>query len=271
MVGTRSSGATSPLTLASGVLTANSPGLTITQTWNNAGVTFNPFLVNVTNTASAAASTLLDLQISSTSVFKVDATGVLDLRSPNTSLGFATGYSKHYIGSNSSRTQSSIMLDAWNILVSMRSGGILQWTNSATDADTTADTGLARVSAGLAEVNSGTAGTRRDLAVRGIVEPVQTASTSVNITAYGITTLNTTATKVAVIDAPVAGVRKSIILTLGSTSYKVTTGGTSVATFNGTGHILTFDAIGDAVILQGVDTTRYAILSNEGSVTAATV
>jgi hypothetical protein len=36
----QSSGAEAPLTLASGTITASEPALNITQTWNNAGVTF---------------------------------------------------------------------------------------------------------------------------------------------------------------------------------------------------------------------------------------
>lgn len=62
-------------TLASGTVTASAPPLTVTQTWNNAGVTFSGALVNITNTASAATSNLLDLQVGGTSVFNVNRAG----------------------------------------------------------------------------------------------------------------------------------------------------------------------------------------------------
>lgn len=68
------------VTIPAGTLTASKP-LTITQTWNNAGVTFNPLLVNVTDTASAAASLLADFQVAGTSKCKVDKAGTITLAS----------------------------------------------------------------------------------------------------------------------------------------------------------------------------------------------
>lgn len=62
-------------TIASGTITANAPGLTITQTWNNGAVTFTALKVNATDTLSAATSLLADLQIASASKFSVDKTG----------------------------------------------------------------------------------------------------------------------------------------------------------------------------------------------------
>lgn len=59
---------------ARGTITTSQP-ITITQTWNAGGVTFNALLVNVTNTASAAASTLIDLQAGGVSQFKVSRSG----------------------------------------------------------------------------------------------------------------------------------------------------------------------------------------------------
>lgn len=53
-----------------GTVTASTP-LSISQTWNSAGTTFNGLLLNVTDTASAAGSTLLDLQVGGTSICSV--------------------------------------------------------------------------------------------------------------------------------------------------------------------------------------------------------
>lgn len=47
----------------------------------------------------------------------------------------------------------------------LASGGIFRWSNSATDATTTKDTGIARASAGVVEVDNGTAGTLASLRV----------------------------------------------------------------------------------------------------------
>ena len=53
------SGASAPLTLASGTLTDPSTALTITQTWNDAADTFVAASIDITNTASADNSVLL--------------------------------------------------------------------------------------------------------------------------------------------------------------------------------------------------------------------
>ena len=51
------------LTITGATLTANAPILDLTQTWNNAAVTFTGAKLNITDTASNAASLLMDLQI----------------------------------------------------------------------------------------------------------------------------------------------------------------------------------------------------------------
>jgi hypothetical protein len=67
----------SALTITGGTQTASFPALSITQTWNNAGVTFTGAVVNITNTASAAASLLADLQVGSVSQFQVRKDGAI--------------------------------------------------------------------------------------------------------------------------------------------------------------------------------------------------
>jgi hypothetical protein len=65
------------LTVDAGTATTDVNALNITQTWNNAGVTFTGIKSNITNTASAAASLLLDLQVASASVFNIQRDGSL--------------------------------------------------------------------------------------------------------------------------------------------------------------------------------------------------
>ena len=62
-------------TLTGGTVTTSNPLLDMTQTWNDAGVTFTSLKLNVTNTASGASSILLDLQVGGSSKFKVDKSG----------------------------------------------------------------------------------------------------------------------------------------------------------------------------------------------------
>lgn len=63
--------------------------------------------------------------------------------------------------------------------VNQRAGSVLGWTSSGTNAATSADTGVARASAGVVEINNGTAGTLRDLSLRAIA-----ASGAVSATSY---------------------------------------------------------------------------------------
>ena len=62
------------LRLPLGTVTASTP-LSVTQTWNNAGVTFTGIQANITDTASAFGSLLMDLQVGGTSFFRVRKNG----------------------------------------------------------------------------------------------------------------------------------------------------------------------------------------------------
>jgi hypothetical protein len=61
--------------LGGGTITADDPVLDLTQTWNNAGVTFTGIKFNATITAGANASLLCDLRSGGTTQFKVDRYG----------------------------------------------------------------------------------------------------------------------------------------------------------------------------------------------------
>ena len=61
--------------IATGSITATTPALSMTQTWNNSSVTFTGVQFNATDTLSGASSLLLDLQVGGTSKWKVDKTG----------------------------------------------------------------------------------------------------------------------------------------------------------------------------------------------------
>ena len=63
---------------ASGTITADTPLISGTQTWNNSGVNFTAFKINVTQGASGsgASSNLMDLQVGGTSKAKIDKNGI---------------------------------------------------------------------------------------------------------------------------------------------------------------------------------------------------
>jgi hypothetical protein len=62
-------------TLSGATITADAPVLNMSQTWNNAAVTFTGLKYNATDTASNAASLLMDLQVGGTSQLRIDKTG----------------------------------------------------------------------------------------------------------------------------------------------------------------------------------------------------
>ena len=67
--GSGSGTASLPITGNGATVTASTPLIDGTQTWNNAATTFTAFKINATDTASNAASLLMDLQVGGTSVF----------------------------------------------------------------------------------------------------------------------------------------------------------------------------------------------------------
>lgn len=66
---------TTSATITGGTVTANTPPLDISQTWNNSGVNFTGLKVNITNTAAGVSSKLFDVQYGGTSVFFIDVNG----------------------------------------------------------------------------------------------------------------------------------------------------------------------------------------------------
>lgn len=60
------------LTITGATITASTPILSMTQTWNNAAALFKGILFNVTNTASNSSSDIIDLQVGGVSQFRVN-------------------------------------------------------------------------------------------------------------------------------------------------------------------------------------------------------
>jgi hypothetical protein len=137
-------------------VTTSNPVQSFTQTWNAAGVTFTGWQLNITSTASAAASLLMDLQVGGVSQYKVSKSGQI------TALG-----ATHVIGAVTFNSSNAISVNGWNSIGGGNGAGIglsplsmVGWV--AAGGNTTASTGdtaLARNSAKVVEINSGTAGT----------------------------------------------------------------------------------------------------------------
>ena len=167
------------LGVASGTITASAPGVDVTQTWNNAGVTFAGIRSNVVDTASATGSSLIDLQVGGASRFKVTKAGTITLLDTyNISVGGGSYLFSHTIGVTGWLVVKnfSAQFEGANLGVQMGLTGAM-------------DVALMRNSAGVLEVNSATIGTYRDLILR-------------NLTASGTLTMSAlTASTVVGLDA----------------------------------------------------------------------
>lgn len=91
------------ITLTGGTITADSPILNITRTWNNAAVAFTALKLNVTDSASDAVSLLADLQVGGVSKFTIFKSGAIGIKAGATQGTIsADGSGKIYINSTNS-------------------------------------------------------------------------------------------------------------------------------------------------------------------------
>lgn len=121
------------IVVTGGTITASSPGLNITQTWNNAGTVFNAAVINVTANAFGATSAWLDLQLSGTSALKIyDSSGLGILK-------WTAGNSFLYNDGSKFNVGAGLSVD--------NSSGLISFSS---------DTTVSRISAGL--VGIGTSG-----------------------------------------------------------------------------------------------------------------
>lgn len=151
--------------------------LTVSQTWNTTG-TPTAILATITDTASNAASLLLDLKVGASTMFSVNKSGFLRWAQGGPSAGAPPVLSID--GENGISTQAAFGLvvsssaggDFFGVgysSVRIGSGASLTWVNGTSiRGGTDNDTGMRRVSAGVIEINNGTATQYRDLTLRGI-------------------------------------------------------------------------------------------------------
>lgn len=146
-------------TLAAGTITTSQP-LTLTQTWNAAGVTFTAFKVNVTDTASAAASLLMDLQVAGSSKFNVSKAGGVAAASfassatgaNATGLNFSVSANVISFFTNNGY-QAAIAADAFQV----SSSAYIGWSSGSGGGGTATDTFLLRDAANTVALRNSTA------------------------------------------------------------------------------------------------------------------
>jgi hypothetical protein len=150
------------LNIATGTITASTPVLNLTQTWNAGGVTFTGLKLNVINTASAVGSKMLDVQVGGTSVFTVGRGGptansiadsrvvigpgpgysqgnVLTILDPGGSIGWSFGSTNNngFTVFNTGNGGSTISSQGWftaNLADTLTAAGY-QWAHSGQGAD----------------------------------------------------------------------------------------------------------------------------------------
>ena len=149
--------------ITAGTTTTDVNALSITQTWNAAGVAFTGIKNNFTSTASAAATLIEDWQIGGTSVSALGKGG--GLASTSITTGPSLELHSTYAGALA-RVQSGAVTtrnSRWtSVLLNNASDLSIGWTSVAAsggaDAANVADTNLSRISAGVVGVGTGAAG-----------------------------------------------------------------------------------------------------------------
>ena len=128
----------SALTITGATQTASFPALNITQTWNNAAVTFTLIKANITATAVGSGSLLIDLQRGGVSQFAVDYFGGLTAANGLThtnKFSTAQGGQTTLYSSTTNGLNFSVSAAALNAVLYGAASGVIEQRNS-TNAQT---------------------------------------------------------------------------------------------------------------------------------------
>ena len=113
--------------------TLTSPGVNVSQTWNNSAVAFTGLRYNVTDTASATASLLIDLQVGGVTQFNLTKAGVLNVRGnilpipdATSNLGSAANRMNNIFFSTAVRGTANATFDWTDLILRRRAAANLQ-------------------------------------------------------------------------------------------------------------------------------------------------
>jgi len=134
-----------------GTITTSQPAIDLSQTWNNAAITFTGLKFNVTSTASNSGSLIADFQIGGTSTIRFQRGGSISI----TDLGFGD-YSFRSTGATPFRADTAGIAMTGNKL-NLSNSYVINWSSTANWFDT-ADLGLARAAAGVLRTTDSTTG-----------------------------------------------------------------------------------------------------------------
>jgi hypothetical protein len=150
------SGASAPLTLASGTITDPSTALTITQTWNDAADTFTAFNMNITATAHASASRVFQLQTAGTTKLSIDKDGRVAVGSSDQSCGFGMYFGGEPLlelfGGGSGSNAKMLIGGGSFPYARLPNDGSIGWSNLSNPRDSAADCGFFRAGAAIISV-----------------------------------------------------------------------------------------------------------------------
>jgi hypothetical protein len=254
---TPSTVAATSVTVTGGTVTASTPVVNVTQTWNASGVAFVGKKTNITNTASAGGSMIESWQLNSGDRMTLSTNGTLTISNAIEFNHGMTGYGIAYgngISGNglaaSNGTKSWLLGLAGSFGMELSTGGMVAWQNNAYISNAGArDAGIGRNAAGVVEVNSGTSGTFRDLKLRNHIGTggnvtgmaAKTADYTLTLNDHAATFDATAAARTATLPAlsTVTAGQEYIVIKIDSSANALTLDGNASETINGAANIST--------------------------------
>jgi hypothetical protein len=152
-------------TLTGGTVTASTPLIDATQTWNSAGTVFTGLRLNVTDTASNASSLLMDFQVGGDTRAKIEKAGDIYAKRAFTFTGVLSflrpSFNGDFLMANGPTGTATFFFNHNEGRISLRTTHAYAWS-STSDPTATNDLFLNRDAAGtLAQRNAGNAQTFR--------------------------------------------------------------------------------------------------------------
>jgi hypothetical protein len=287
-----------PISGNGATVTASTPLVDGTQTWNNAAVTFTGLKFNVTDTASNASSLLMDLQVGGSSRFSVSKAGLGAFKGQVASgFGYSFGNPQFYDSSISANSGFGIVNPSQSIIygnstaiiafedgangIRINGSRLLGWVNGHATANV-ADTiltrrGTANLRLGAADTTGTTAPTPQFLSAQSWASSTTNNQTGANFTIDGSQGTGTGAGgsiifRVAPAGGTSNGVQNALVdaLTINSSSTIIQRGvGYNWHYKTTSNQLLTFEpngaGIGGAVDANGFVAVNYSFTNNIGS------